>query len=771
MIRLKQLFIAAVGWVILAAVPAGLNALGAGTRVAPAEFVAVNHAPQPVPVRNPEDDFESTPPPSGTVHALFDLNRPETGPFPTDIFTVADHTHNTGRRVNLPYPNCAVRVSDCEDLDVINTLDGFGLQTRISIPFDGEIDPATVTNETVFVISLSSTLPSGDPGGRIIGINQIVWDPATLTLHVEVNDLLDQYRRYAVIVTRGVRDPSGAAVEASEAFHQFRHDLNFGQTHDPELKDYRKKLLDGLMAARAVGIPESDIVTASVFTTQTITSVMERIRDQIKAGTPQPANFLLGSDGGERAVFNRADVTSIAWRQQTRQNPPGFTTVPLDLAILEVVPGAVATIAHGIYTSPDYQVHPGEYIPAVGTLTGTPEVQSYNNIYFSLFLPAGPKPAAGWPVAIVGHGGGSSRHLVPGGLASKLASHGIATIGITAPGFGFGPQGTLTINFTGGSSLTIPDGGRGVDQDGNGVIGNTEGSVAAPPRAWTIGERDFNQQMVVDLMQLVRVIEVGMDVDGNGTPDLDPGRIYYQGLSAGAMYGTIFLALEPSVYAAVMTFPGGLTPEHARWAPVRRAGLGNALLGRTPSLINSQGIVAIEGVPIPPPHYNENKPLRNRPPVTNTIAGAIEIQQAFEMQEWGGEAGHNPVTWARYVREAPLQGYYPKSVIYQFAKADQQAINPGTTAILRAGNLADRTLHYRHDLAFAEDPAIPKNSHPTLLQVRHPNATLRSIARGLQDQIGSFFASGGTVVIHPGPTRFFEVPVEGPLPENLNYIP
>ena len=39
--------------------------------------------------------------------------------------------------MNLPYPDCTVKVSDCEDLDVINTLDGFGLQTRISIPFDG----------------------------------------------------------------------------------------------------------------------------------------------------------------------------------------------------------------------------------------------------------------------------------------------------------------------------------------------------------------------------------------------------------------------------------------------------------------------------------------------------------------------------------------------------------------------------------------------------------------------------------------------------------
>ena len=51
--------------------------------------------------------------PDRAVHALFNLSHPETGPFPTDIFTITDHTQNTGRRVNLPYPDCTIRVSDC----------------------------------------------------------------------------------------------------------------------------------------------------------------------------------------------------------------------------------------------------------------------------------------------------------------------------------------------------------------------------------------------------------------------------------------------------------------------------------------------------------------------------------------------------------------------------------------------------------------------------------------------------------------------------------
>ncbi len=96
-----------------------------------------------------------------------------------------------------------------------------------------------------------------------------------------------------------------------------------------------------------------------------------------------------------------------------------------------------------------------------------------------------------------------------------------------------------------------------------------------PPRAWTIQERDGIRQTVVDLMQLVRVIEVGVDVDGAGSWDLDPNRIFFHGVSAGARVGTVFVALEPSVAAAVQTFPGGLSPEHDRWAPTRAIGLGN----------------------------------------------------------------------------------------------------------------------------------------------------------------------------------------------------
>ena len=570
MIRLKHCLMAIGGLVMLIAAVARLNALDTDAQNPPGHEVAV-------------------------VHALFNLQQPETTPFPSDVFTVVDHTHNTGRRVNLPYPDCTVHVSDCEDLDVINTLDGFGLQTRISIPFDGPIDANTATKETVFLIRLGSTLRRGHDHHsdddinnlvRVIGINQVVWDVPTNTLHVESDELLAQHTRYALIVTDGLRDDAGRPIGAATAFRRFRQTAR---------GDYKHALLEAIHAARRLGVRERNIVTASVYTTQSITSVMERIRDQIKAGTPAPANFALGPTG-ERAVFKLPDVASISWAQHTGINPDAFRAMSIDLAVLQVVPGAVGTIAYARYVSPDYNVHPGEYIPAVGTRTGTPLVRGYNDIYFTLYLPSGPRPAAGWPIALVGGGTSGNQHFTSGNFASKFAANGIATIGINHMGQGFGPLGALRVNMKDGASLTIPDAGRGIDQNGDHVITNTEGSEAAGRWSWTTSSRDAHRQTVIDLMQLVRVIEVGMDVDGDDVVDVDPSRIHFVGASAGSMIGTVFMALEPSVPVGVLAATPGVIPEHARWQPNRRPQIGAALQTRTPSLINSLGLTEIDGV-------------------------------------------------------------------------------------------------------------------------------------------------------------------------------
>ena len=137
---------------------------------------------------------------------------------------------------------------------------------------------------------------------------------------------------------------------------------------------------------------------------------------------------------------------------------------------------------------------------------------------------------------------------------------------------------------------------------------------------------------------------------------------------------------------------------------------------------------------------------------------------------WVTQSG-NAVAYARHLRQEPLHGVPAKPVIVQIAKGDQSAPNPVTTAILRAGNLADRATFYRNDLAYAENNAVPKDPHSFMPNTRSSVPIVLAIAFGAQEQIAVFFASGGVMVIHPEPSRFFEMPMAGVLPENLNFIP
>jgi len=247
------------------------------------------------------------------VYASFDLSRPAGGPFPSDIFTVEDLTQNTASG-ELPAarlrgsPNGLRRSGDGQYARWL------GLQPRISIPFTGEIDPKTLNSDTVFLIDLL--------GGARIGINQLIWDPATLTLHAESDEVLDQHHSMRDRHQRRTRH-IGQGGKGDERL----------RVHGCEQRArvYQARLKEVFDVARAQGLRKSDIVSASAFTTQSVTSVMERIRDSIKASTPAPADFLLGP-AGEPTVFPRSQVLSARWIRQTSANPPGFSPQLLNLA-------------------------------------------------------------------------------------------------------------------------------------------------------------------------------------------------------------------------------------------------------------------------------------------------------------------------------------------------------------------------------------------------------------------------------------------------------
>src|SRR5260370_12779840 len=188
------------------------------------------------------------------VHPLLNLEKLSKSPFPSNRFTVRDSGQNTNLRVHLPLPDCTARPSDCIDTKLLNQLDGFNLQPRLSIPFDGPIDVSTVSSKTVFLVSLGDSLNPSQHRGEVVGINQIVWDVATTTLHTETDELLAQHTRYALIVTNGIHDTHGNPVEATEDFRDFRETVYGGYNHD---------LLAAIHAARPLAWRDPHVVTSS----------------------------------------------------------------------------------------------------------------------------------------------------------------------------------------------------------------------------------------------------------------------------------------------------------------------------------------------------------------------------------------------------------------------------------------------------------------------------------------------------------------------------
>src|SRR5215212_1322162 len=120
---------------------------------------------------------------------------------PDDALTVADANQLTGRRMALPLPDCGARPSDCDEIRLLDTLDGWDLDPRIEVRFSGPVDISKVTSSTLYLELLDGT-------GRV-GVNRLVWDASTSTLYGQPRQLLRDGTRYRIVVTAGINGQSG----------------------------------------------------------------------------------------------------------------------------------------------------------------------------------------------------------------------------------------------------------------------------------------------------------------------------------------------------------------------------------------------------------------------------------------------------------------------------------------------------------------------------------------------------------------------------------
>src|SRR5262249_37455865 len=122
-----------------------------------------------------------------------------------------------------------------------------------------------------------------------------------------------------------------------------------------------------------------------------------------------------------------------------------------------------------------------------------------------------------------------------------------------------------------------------------------------------------------------------------------------------------------------------------------------------------------------------------------------------------------PIAYAPHLRKAPLDGIPARPVLFTFAQGDPVVTNTTMGNLLRAGDLADRTLYFRAVDAFQIDPLLnPALFHEWLV---HSDGTGAPFALAGQESVPTFLASDGQVTVAPdGPGPLFETPIAGPLP-------
>jgi hypothetical protein len=623
--------------------------------------------------------------------------------------TVPDSTQLTGKRVNLSPPaNCAANKSDCDEITLINRLDGFDLDPRVAIGFAGAIDIGEVTDSSIYV--------QRSAGGPAIGLNRLVWDPATNTLFGHPKEQLAAGTEYRVVVTGGVNGQAGTGT----------------------------------------------------FTTMSATAGLNKMQAQLAsgqsytdAGVSDPKLALDTDSANQPAAYLAATVAPAVGINRTEDTGSGHTQTEQVFDSSVQSTGGAGTYAFGSFNAPQWLDATTRTIPTPPTAGAGPQAARSEKVGFAVITPGAPctQPVGGWPVAIFGPGITRSKYDVFLASDENLRKC-IATISIDPVGHAYGPNSFVTITKTlPPGTVTVTSHGRGVDVNGDGDITNQEGvqPKGQPDPNASIALRDGLRQTALDNMSLVRAL--GQDY-GAGSGWAIPGAgilsrsdVKYYAQSLGGIYGTMVMAADPHLSVGALNVPGGPILDIARLSPGFRGLVGAELHNRVPSLYACS--------PNPPSDSNctgfdEQQPLYLDPPVTNPTSSALAIQQVGARVNWIDRLG-SPEAFA------PLLLPQNKKVIYQFAFGDQTVPNPTSATLMRAGGLQQRTSFYRHD----KDSAATSNCNPHgfLLDPRI-SAPARTQA---QLQIATFFQSNGASVLNPGPTTW-EVPIADPNTlETLNF--
>ena len=477
----------------------------------------------------------------------------------------------------------------------ISTLDGWSTTSPMTTSFNAKPDVASVVpGQSVRIFEVSLSAPGGGTTGivrELAGGTEFVTalapsDATGRTLAIIPTQPLQQLTSYLVVLTDGIRDTSGNDATPDQTYFLSKRPdplCTNGQSTEPllpaatacALEPLRKLTNSHLAVANAAGIARDDVVLSWVFTTQSITPVMQAVRSV--------------TEPGQMRLVNSGMTTAAAGLPPIADIHIGTLTVPYYLS----APSAANPTAplNGFW-----KAAPGAYVPPFNAAGLSP---LSTNITFANPFPVKTsdvtipvlatipnaasgrsRPASGWPVVIFQHGiTGNRTHALA--VSATLAAQGFAVIAIDMPLHGLPPDSPFAI---GNSPFAAIASERTFNVD---YINNTTGAAGSDGVVDASGahfinlsslltSRDNLRQAVADLFVLTASIP-SLDIDGNGMGDFDSSNIQFVGLSLGAIVGTSFLALEPNVNVGLLSVPGGgvarMLDGSVTFGPRIRAGL------------------------------------------------------------------------------------------------------------------------------------------------------------------------------------------------------
>ena len=311
-------------------------------------------------------------------------NPPPLTLFPSDGLTVPDPAQATAKRVDLPEPaDCVANKSECDEITLIDKLDGFDLDPAISVHFSGAIDVAKVTDDSVYVE------PTG--GGARIGVNRLVWDGSTTTLYAHPKQQLHEASEYRLVVTPAANGQTGTSTFTT------------------------------MSATRALTRMRQQIDDGSAYTSAGIT---DRGLSLDQDGTHQPAAYAAATIVPVVGMTRTEDIGS--GKTQTEQV---FDSALPESRTPEHMRSASSTLPNGSTRPRGRSRRPR---PA----GSGPTAVRAERVGFALVTPMGTPPPGGWPVAIFGPGITRSEYRrVP--RVRRDPQEGIATISIDPVGHAY----------------------------------------------------------------------------------------------------------------------------------------------------------------------------------------------------------------------------------------------------------------------------------------------------------------------------------------------